>query len=88
MRLDKFLKVSRLVKQRPRAKQLCDQNSVKVNGTAVKASYMVKEGDTIVFCIGDRETAAQVLSIPTGNVSRKQASDLVDILGTQWLDDE
>ena len=63
MRLDKFLKVSRLVKRRTVANELCDAKHVEVNGKVARASYEVKEGDVIAIQMGENLTKAQVLSV-------------------------
>ncbi len=87
MRLDKFLKVSRLIKQRERAKELCDAGSVSVNGHEAKASKIVAVGDIIDVTIRDRTLTAQILQIPQGNVSKSQAKELVSIQGESQEDE-
>jgi len=63
MRLDKYLKVSRLVKRRTVANELCDAKHVDVNGKTARASYEVKVGDIIEIQTGSNKTRAEVLSI-------------------------
>ncbi len=63
MRLDKFLKVSRLVKRRTVANELCDAKHVEVNGKVARASYEVKVGDVISIQMGPNLTRAEVLSV-------------------------
>ena len=63
MRLDKYLKVSRLIKRRTVANEACDAGRVMVNGKVVKASYDVKVGDKISIRFGDKSVEAEVLSI-------------------------
>lgn len=63
MRLDKYLKVSRLIKRRTIANEACDNGLVSVNGRTVKASYEVKVGDRISLRLGAREVTVEVLSI-------------------------
>lgn len=63
MRLDKYLKVSRLIKRRTVANEACDNGLVSVNGRTVKASYEVKVGDRISLRLGAREVTVEVLSI-------------------------
>ncbi len=63
MRIDKFLKVSRLVKRRPIAKEMADQGRIKVNGRVVKSSYDVKVGDVIEVGYGKRQIKAKVRNI-------------------------
>lgn len=60
MRLDKWLKVSRLIKRRTVANELCDQGRVFVNGRPAKASYEVQLGDRVLFRMGPRETEVEV----------------------------
>ena len=63
MRLDKFLKVSRLIKRRTVANEACDNGRISVNGRVVKASYEVKIGDRIEITMGTRTVAVEVLQI-------------------------
>lgn len=63
MRLDKFLKVSRLIKRRTLANEACDSARVTVNGRPAKASYQVKPGDVLELRFGQRSLRAEVLSV-------------------------
>lgn len=63
MRLDKYLKVSRLVKRRTVANELCDAKHIDVNGKTARASYEVKIGDVIEIRVGSNVTKAEVLTI-------------------------
>ena len=63
MRLDKYLKVSRLIKRRTVANEACDAGRVSVNGKVVKASYDVKVGDVIEIGFGNKTVKAEVLLI-------------------------
>lgn len=63
MRLDKYLKISRLIKRRTVANEACDAGRVLVNGRAARASYEVKEGDVLEITLGERVLKAQVLSV-------------------------
>lgn len=63
MRLDKYLKVSRLIKRRTMANEACDNGLVCVNGRPARASYEVKEGDQITLRLGAREVTVEVLSV-------------------------
>ena len=63
MRLDKFLKVSRLIKRRSVANEACDNARVTVNGRPAKASYDVKVGDIIRIAFGSRTLAVEVLAV-------------------------
>lgn len=63
MRLDKYLKVSRLIKRRTVANEACDNGRISVNGRVVKASYEVKPGDRIEIAMGARTLAVEVLQV-------------------------
>ena len=63
MRLDKYLKVSRLIKRRTVANEACDNGRISVNGRVVKASYDVKVGDRIEISLGPRTVAVEVLLV-------------------------
>ena len=73
MRLDKYLKVSRLIKRRTVANEACDNGRISVNGRVVKASYEVKEGDKIEIAMGTRTVAVEVLQV-ADNVRKDDAS--------------
>lgn len=63
MRLDKYLKVTRLIKRRTIANEACDGARVSVNGRVVKASYDVKIGDVIEIRFGQRNVKVEVLAV-------------------------
>ena len=63
MRLDKYLKVPRLIKRRTVANEACDGERVSVNGRQVKASYQVKEGDVLEIAFGNRTLKVEVTRI-------------------------
>ena len=63
MRLDKFLKVSRLIKRRTVANDACDSERISVNGKSAKASYHVKIGDLITVAFGSKSVTVRVLEI-------------------------
>jgi len=63
MRLDKYLKVSRLIKRRTVANEACDAEKVSVNGKPARASYDVKEGDIIEISIGAKPLKVRVLDV-------------------------
>ncbi|MCL2820184.1 MAG: RNA-binding S4 domain-containing protein [Oscillospiraceae bacterium] len=63
MRIDKYLKVSRLIKRRTVANEACDNGRIFVNGKVVKASYDVKPGDIIEIHFGERVLKTEVLTI-------------------------
>lgn len=72
MRLDKYLKVTRLIKRRTVANEACDRGLVSVNGKAARASYEVKEGDRIHLKLGAREVTVEVVSVQE-NVRQSEA---------------
>ncbi len=63
LRIDKYLKVSRLIKRRTVANQACDSGHVSVNGKVVKASFEVKEGDIVSIAFGEKELKVKVVSV-------------------------
>ena len=63
MRLDKYLKVSRLIKRRTVANEACDNGRVTLNGKTARASAEVKPGDVIGISFGDKEVRAEVLAV-------------------------
>ncbi|MBQ5799266.1 MAG: RNA-binding S4 domain-containing protein [Oscillospiraceae bacterium] len=63
MRLDKYLKVSRLIKRRTVANEACDTGRISVNGRVARASYEVKVGDVISISFGERTLAVEVLNV-------------------------
>lgn len=72
MRVDKFLKVSRLIKRRTLAKQVADQGRVEINGKAAKASSIVQEGDEIAVRFGQKKVTIKVEMIK--NTTKKDES--------------
>ena len=75
MRLDKFLKVSRLIKRRTVANEACDAGRVSVNGKPAKAGYEVKVGDIISIGFGQKTVEAEVLDVQE-TVKKENAGDL------------
>ena len=73
MRLDKYLKVSRLIKRRTVANEACDHQRVHVNGRPVRASYAVQAGDVIEIQLGQRTTRVEVLSV-TEHAAKNEAA--------------
>ena len=79
MRLDKFLKVSRIIKRRTVANEACDLERVSMNGKPAKPSKELKEGDVISIRFGDKEAKFRVLRVPEGNVSKSGSSELYEV---------
>ncbi len=80
MRLDKFLKVSRLIKRRTVANEVSDMGRVLINGNPAKAAKQVKENDIITIEYANRTVKAKVLKVPTGNVSIQESGTLYELL--------
>ena len=78
MRLDKFLKVSRVIKRRTVANDAADMGRVSVNGRVVKPSYEVKEGNIVEIKFGDKVSKFQITKIP--KVAGKDMGELIKIL--------
>ncbi len=79
MRLDKFLKVSRLIKRRTVANEACDAGRVTVNGSVAKASVKVRQGDIIEIQFGTKNVKAEVLDIRE-TAKKDEASELFKYL--------
>ena len=79
MRLDKYLKVSRLIKRRTIANEACDAGRVLVNGKVARASYDVKVGDVLSIQLGTRELRAEVLDVQE-TVAKNDAALLYKLL--------
>ena len=79
MRLDKYLKVSRIIKRRTVAKDFAQSDRVMVNGRVAKPSTDVKAGDTITLRIGSKETSYQILNV-IDNVKATEAKELYRVI--------
>lgn len=79
MRIDKFLKVSRIIKRRTVANEACDASHISVNGRVVKASYDVKEGDIVLITFGEKRLKIKVLDV-RDVVRKNDASELYEVL--------
>ena len=79
MRLDKYLKVSRLIKRRTIANEACDAGRVLINDKPAKASANVKVGDVITISFGNKEVKVEVLDV-TETVRKEEAKDLFKYL--------
>lgn len=80
MRLDKFLKVSRLIKRRTVANSVSELGRILVNGNISKPAKQLKVGDIIEIEYSNRTEKVQILQIPTGNVSVQEAGNLYKTL--------
>ncbi|HJQ33031.1 MAG TPA: S4 domain-containing protein [Pyrinomonadaceae bacterium] len=89
MRLDQFLRASRLVVRRTVAQELCEAGAVSVNGAAARSSRTVREGDEISIRRRERALTVRVLTVPQAKqVSRAEASSLYEIVSDIRLNDE
>ena len=79
MRLDKYLKVSRIIKRRTVANEACDQGRVIVNGKVARASYDVKVGDVLELRFGEKLTKMEVLNV-VEHVGKEGASELYRVI--------
>ncbi len=76
MRLDKYLKVARIIKRRTVANEACSGDRILVNGKEAKPSKEIKVGDIITVKFGDKSYNVQVLEVPEGNVTKQSADSL------------
>ena len=79
MRLDKFLKVSRLIKRRTVANEACDAGRVSVNGKPARASYEVKEGDVLEISLGQKPVKVRIVT-GAEHAAKDASSDLYTVL--------
>ena len=88
MRLDLFLKLSRLVPRRTLAQRMCEAGAVKLNGSQAKSAHLVRPGDEIVIRQRGRLSTIRVLDVPAKQVSKSDALSLYAILGVESYDPE
>lgn len=96
MRIDKWLKVSRLIKRRTVAQMACEQGRVYVNERPAKASLLLKAEDKVHIELGARAITVKVVSVPEKNVAAQDAAKLYEILEEirrppevlEWLDEQ
>jgi len=85
MRIDKFLKVSRLVKRREVAKQLCLNSDITINGKAVKPMAEVSYGDIVVLILGKHKLTAKINDIREF-ANKEQAANMIEIISDEVKD--
>lgn len=85
MRLDKFLKVSRIIKRRPIAKLVVDGGKAKLNGKVAKASTEVKVGMELELEYYNKYFKFRILEVPEGNVSKAKTSELIELLDSKGI---
>ena len=79
MRIDKFLKVSRLIKRRTVANEACDAGRISINGKVVKASYDVKIGDVIEITFGTKTVKVKVISV-ADSTKKEDAKEMYELI--------
>lgn len=87
MRLDKFLKVSRLIKRRTLAKEVCDQGRITVNGQVAKAGTVVKVGDELKVRFGQKIVTVRVDELKE-NTRKEEAESMYTIVNEEFLKQE
>ena len=88
MRLDLFLKASRLCSRRTIAQKICEAGRVSVNGSSAKSSHTVKAGDEILITRHDKLMTVRVLAVPTARqTSRKEAGALYEVVSEELLEE-
>ena len=88
MRLDLFLKITRLSPRRSVAQQLCDAGFVLLNGRQAKPAHVVKSGDEILIRRRDNEIKVRVIEVPaTRSISRRDSSRLIEVISESVIED-
>lgn len=86
MRLDKFLKVSRIIKRRPIAKIVVDGGKAKLNGKVAKAGTEVKVGQILELEYFNKYFKFEIMEVPIGNVAKEKTSDLIKVLESRGIE--
>mgnify|MGYP000962797545 FL=1 len=86
MRIDKFLKVSRIIKRRTLAKEVCDAGRVQINGRPAKAGTEVKPGDTVFIDFGRRQLTVRVVEVRE-HVRAAEARELYEVVSEEFKPD-
>jgi ribosomal 50S subunit-recycling heat shock protein len=86
MRLDKFLKVSRLIKRRTLAKEVADQGRITINGAVAKASSTVKVGDELTIQFGQKKLTVKVTDLKE-TTKKEEAASLYEVIREERIDD-
>jgi ribosomal 50S subunit-recycling heat shock protein len=87
MRLDKFLKVSRLIKRRTLAKEVADQGRIMINGAVAKASSTVKVGDELTIQFGQKKLTVKVTDLKE-TTKKEEAANLYEVIREERIDAE
>lgn len=88
MRVDLFLKRSRIIKQRDAAKKACDRGMVSISGRPAKPGHQVAARDIVVVEWPHRRLELEVLDVPAGNVSKDRAQSLYNVLSDERQGDD
>lgn len=86
MRIDKFLKVSRVIKRRPIAKIVIDGGKAKINGKVAKPSTEVKVGEVLELEYYDKYFKFEILEVPEGSVPKERSNELIKILEVKGIE--
>ncbi|MDI1243649.1 MAG: S4 domain-containing protein [bacterium] len=87
MRLDMFLKISRLIPRRALAQEFCDAGLIQVNGLTAKSGKEINVGDKVTINRRNRKTKVQIVSVPDGKqVSKQSAGDLFTVLSDESVE--
>ncbi|KRM19868.1 hypothetical protein FC40_GL001270 [Ligilactobacillus hayakitensis DSM 18933 = JCM 14209] len=86
MRLDKYLKISRIIKRRSVAKDISDQGRISVNGKVAKSSTNVSIGDELVINFGNKTLTVKVLDIKD-TTKKNEAQDLFEVIAEEYKED-
>lgn len=87
MRLDKFLKVSRIIKRRPLAKQISEEGRISVNGTPAKASATLTEGDMVEITFAQKKLTIKVIRLKE-HVKKEASTELYEIVKEEKISQE
>jgi len=87
MRLDLFLKASRLCPRRTIAQKICDAGRVSVNGRPARSAHLVRKGDQISLQTRDKLTVVRVIEVPEGQTSKRDAKGLYETLSETRVED-
>ena len=88
MRLDLFLKASRLCPRRTVAQKICDAGRVSVNGKPAKSAHVVRPGDQISLQTRDKLTVVRVVEVPQGQTSKRDAKSLYETVSETRLEED
>ncbi|WP_282709231.1 RNA-binding S4 domain-containing protein [Ligilactobacillus sp. Marseille-Q7487] len=86
MRLDKYLKVSRIIKRRTVAKEISDQGRITINGKVAKSSSDVKVGDELLINFGNKDLTVKILAIKE-TTKKQEAAEMFEVLKEEYKED-